>query len=587
MVGGITTGKKIIIDFIKKHKFSYAAGLVFMLLSSYIQTLFPKILGNTIDILKVKNFYPGSVGINIIYILLIALGTFVSTYMWRNLIIGSARNLECYLREMLYAHLQKLSPEFYNIRKTGDLIAYAINDISAVRMTFGPATAMAINGIVICAISIYSMSRSISINLTIMSLAPVPIIIFLMLKIGKAVQKRFKKVQESFADISDRVQENIYGIRVIKAYVQEEDEVKNFEMLNDNMMESNIQMVKVSSMLSPSIELCFSISFVLNLIIGGNMVLRGSISLGDFTAFNGYLLMIITPIISIGRVINVYHRGLASLKRLDEVFDVQPSIQDGIKMLDKPVDGDIEINNLSFTYPGAAQRALSNVNIKIPKGNTLGIIGGTGSGKTTLANILLKLYNAGQGMVFIDGNDINDYALDTLRNAFGYVPQDNFLFNASIKDNIKFFKDIYTDEEVVKAAQNSCIYESIMGFPKGFDTVLGERGVNLSGGQKKRISIARALIKDPPVLILDDALSAVDTITESRILKNFKEARKNKTAIIIAHRVSAVEDADEIIVLDKGRIVERGTHEKLLRAKGAYYEIYAEQNKDKQNKQVS
>ena len=582
--GGTKMGKNIIADFIKKHKWPYIIGIIFMFSASYIQTLFPKVLGRTIDILKEEGFKFSAVKINLIYILLIAAGTFITTYVWRNLIMGNSRSFECYLREMLYSHMQKLSVEFYNKRKTGDLIAYAINDISAVRIIFGPAAARAINGITVCIISIYSMSKAVDWRLTIMSLLPIPFILIFMIKIGTAVQKKFRRVQENFASISDRVQENIYGIRVIKAYVQEEDEMQKFEKLNNNMMESNLSMVKVSSYLSPIIEICFSISFVLNLIIGGNMVLKGSISLGDFIAFNGYLTMIINPVTSIGKIITVFQRGIASLKRLNEIFDEKPEIKDGEKMINTPIKGEIQIRDLSFSYPNSTDKKLNRINIIIPKGHTLGIVGRTGSGKTTLVSLLLKLYNVDRNKIIIDGVDINDYTLDTLREGFGYVPQEDFLFSASIKDNIRFFKDIYSDEDVESAAKVSCIYDSIQGLPEGFNTMLGERGVNLSGGQKQRISIARAVIKDPAVLILDDSLSAVDTITEEKIINNLRNIRKNKTTIIIAHRLSAVEEADEIIVLDDGKIMERGDNEELLKKRGLYHEIYMEQFKDNKSK---
>lgn len=572
-------GKQLIAAFIKKHKVSYGIGIIFMLLTSYIQTLFPNVLGKAIDLLKTEHFDFGQVRIYIDTILLIAAGAFITTYIWRNLVIGNARNLECHLREMLYTQFQRLSPEYYNRKKTGDLIAYAINDISAVRMTFGPASAMSINGVVICIISIYSMACAVNWRLTLTALLPIPFIVIFMLNIGKIIQKRFKKVQENFAAISDRIQENIYGSRIIKSYVQEDAEVENFETLNGNMAESNMDMVRISSFLSPVIELCFSVSFVLNLIIGGNMVMEGSISLGDFVAFNGYLTMIMAPVISIGRVITIFQRGMASLKRLNEIFNVEPLIKDGEQMLRKAIMGDLEIRNLDFSYPGSEAKRLINISIKIPKGHTLGIVGKTGSGKSTLVNLLLKLYNAENGKIFLDGADINDYSLETLRDAYGFVPQDNFLFLASIRDNIAFFKPGYSDAQIEAAARESCIAESIMDLPYGFGTILGERGVNLSGGQKQRISIARALIRDPAVLILDDSLSAVDTITESSILDNFRKVRQGKTTIIIAHRMSAVEHADEIVVLDNGRISERGTHHELMAKGGAYYEIYIEQAK--------
>ncbi|WP_297421179.1 ABC transporter ATP-binding protein [Clostridium sp.] len=576
-------GKKVLINFIKDHKGSYIIGIIFVLLTSYIQTLFPEVLGNIIDILKVNNFNSSPIYTDIGYMILIALGTFISTYIWRNLIIGNGRNMECYLREKLFEHFQKLSPEFYNKRKTGDLIAYAINDISAVRMTFGPATAMVVNGIVICVISIYSMAKAINWKVTILALMPIPIIVLLMFCIGKIVRIRFKKVQESFAAISDRVQENINGIRVIKAYVQEDKEVKKFEELNNEMAKANLDMVKISSYLSPVIEICFTISFVLNLIIGGNMVLSGSVSLGDFIAFNGYLTMIMGPVISIGRIITIFQRGMASLNRLNEIFNSHINITELENYLESDVKGDIKIKNLSFSYPESKEVVLRNINLTIPKGHTLGIIGRTGSGKSTLVSLLLRMYNVPKGKIFFDNVDINEYGLRALRNSFGFVPQDNFLFSASIADNIKFFKEIYSKKEIIEASQNSCICESIMDLPDDFSTILGERGVNISGGQKQRISISRALIKNPEILILDDALSAVDTITEAEILKNLRKIRKNKTSIIIAHRISAVMEADEIIVLDNGKIMESGSHLELLKKGGLYYDIYKSQFHEENN----
>jgi len=579
-VRGQQMGKKIIIDFIKNHKISYVIGIGFMFLTAYIQSLFPTVLGEAIDVLKNNGFSFNEVKLKVMYMLFIAIGAFLTTYAWRNFIVANARSLECHLREKLYDHLQILSQEFYNKRKTGDLIAYAINDISAVRMTFGPATAMTINGIVICAISIYLMCITINWRLTLITLLPIPFIVIFMMNIGKLVQKRFKIVQENFAAISDRVQENINGIRVIKAYVQEEYESKNFEKLNIKMMDSNLKMIRVSALLSPFIEIAFSISFATNLIVGGNMVLAGSISLGDFIAFNGYLTMIMKPINSIGRVITIFQRGVASLKRLNEVFDVEPEIKDGKPGIDKPLKGEIEFRDLSFSYPNSKENSIEKIGLKIPQGSTVGILGKTGSGKTTLVNLLLKLYNVEDKKLFIDGIDINEYSLKALREGVGYVPQDNFLFSASIKDNIKFFKDTYKDIEVEEAAKISSIYESIVTFPKGFDTILGERGVNLSGGQKQRISIARAVIKNPSILILDDSLSAVDTVTESRILKNLKKFRKDKTTLIIAHRISAIKDADFIIVLKNGKIYEQGHHNELIKRGGIYYETYMEQYKD-------
>jgi ATP-binding cassette subfamily B protein len=531
--------------------------------------------------MKSPNFNSKIIRLNIVYMLLVGTGTFILTCIWRNLVIGNGRRLECYLRELLFDHLQKLSPQFYNKRKTGDLIAYAINDISAVRSTFGPAFAMFINSFVLCVVSVYSMSDSINWKLALMSLIPIPFMVFLMLYIGKVIHRRFRKVQECFAAISDRIQENIYGIRVIKSYVQEEAELENFEILNEAMMNSNLRMVRISSILTPAIEICFSLSFVLNLIIGGNLVLKGTITLGGFVAFNTYLAMIMAPVISIGRIINIFQRGMASLKRLTDILETVPDIIDGKAMVMTPIKGSIEIKNLNFSYPGTEKLVLKNINVNIPRGSTLGIIGKTGSGKSTLANLLIKLYNAPDKTIYLDGVDIMDYTLETLRENIGHVPQENFLFSATIKDNITFFKDIYTEEQIEQAVKNSCIYDSIISLPDNFNTILGERGVNLSGGQKQRIAMSRAMIKNPGILILDDSLSAVDSITETQIIKNLKNIRNDKTAIIIAHKISSIMDADEILVLDHGEIAERGTHDVLLKKGGIYNGIYEEQFKAK------
>ncbi len=567
-------GENIVFRFIRQHKFSYIAGILFMLLASYVQTLFPKVLGDTVDILKDRHFAAAAVYRNIGFILLIAAGTFVFTYLWRNLVVGNARRLECDLREELFGHFQVLSPEFYSTRKTGDLIAYAINDINAVRMTFGPALAMSVNGVVVCCISVWSMAHAVNWGLTLLALVPVPLMVAIMIRIGQLVKQRFRRVQETFASISDRVNENINGSRVIKAYAQEDAEVMRFETLNARMRDSNLGMVRVSSVLSPLIELCFTLSFVLNLILGGNLVLRGRISLGDFVAFNGYLTMILAPILSIGRVITIFQRGMASLGRLNDILKVPPKLRDTGRVTRLPADYAIRIHDLSFTYPGASEESLRHISLDVPKGHTLGIVGRTGSGKSTLCSLLLKLYNVEDGRIFFGDTDINSLRIETLRGSFGFVPQDTFLFRASIADNIRFFSPDYSDEAVRRAARDSCIEKSIRTLPGGFATVLGERGVNLSGGQKQRIAIARALIRDPKILMLDDSLSAVDTVTETAILENLRRLRQGKTTLIVASRISAVMQADEILVLDGGEIKERGTHEQLLREGGLYREIY-------------
>jgi len=585
---GETMKDSVIIDFLKKHWIHYVMGIVFLVITNYIQSMAPRILGIIIDLLSVKNIDTDRVFFYLGMLLVVSIGAFITRYIWRFLVIGSSRNLECYLRQRLFQHFQTLPVQFYHQRKTGDLMAYAINDISAIRMSFGPGLAHVTNAIGMCAVVIVSMAESVNLRLTIMSLFPIPIIIMLMVIIGRLVQRRFKIVQENFAAISDRVQENISGIRVIKSYVQEEKEIKRFDALNEKMRESNIKMVRISSLLSPMIEVCFGISFMISLIFGSNMVRSGIITLGDFVAFNGYLTMIIKPVTSIGRVINLTQKGVASFKRLNEIFQVKSDIAKDIGDTTlTEIEGDIEIKDLTFHYPGVEEPALKNINLHIGKGKTLGIIGKTGCGKTTLVDLLLRIYNVERGKIFIDGRDINDYTLKVLRENIGYVPQDNFMFTGTIKESIHFFRDVYSDEEIEQAAKLSCVYDNIMNFSHGFDTVVGERGVNLSGGQKQRLSIARAIIKKPAILILDDALSAVDTKTEEQIISNFDKILDGKTGILIAHRISAIKHADEIIVMDHGEILERGTHEELLEKKGLYYDIYQEQFRQDMREKVN
>jgi len=574
-------------DFLKKYWIQYVLGIIFMVVSSYIQTLAPRVLGSIIDFLEEEVIDSRKVVIYIGYTILIAFAAFVTRFIWRYFIMGNSRNLECYLRLKLFEHFQKMSMEFFNNRKTGDLIAYAINDISAIRQTFGPGVALIINGVGLSAISIFSMIESVNPRLAVFSLLPIPLIVFVIIKLGQIIRARFRIVQECFAAVSDRVQENISGIRVIKSYVQEDREVLKFAEINDRMKQANIRMVRISSVLSPLIQVFFGISFMINLIYGSSLVKAGVISLGDFVAFNGYLTMIMQPVISIGRIINLFQRGMASFRRLNEILSVEPEIVDGIpKEPVEEVKGTIEIKNLSFAYPKTTEPVLKNIKLTVKQGEILGIIGKTGSGKTTLMNLLLKLYNVDNGKIFIDGRDINEFPLEVLRESIGYVPQDNFLFSTTIQENIRFFKDIYSDDEIENAAKMSLIYQSIMEFPDKFDTLVGERGVNLSGGQKQRISIARAIIKSPSILILDDALSAVDTKTEEEILKDLKIIMEGRTGIIIAHRISAIKHADQIIVMDHGRIVEQGTHEQLLNNKKLYYELYQEQYKKEKEKKV-
>lgn len=570
--------KQILIHFIKIHKGSYIAGIVILFGTTFLTMLIPKIIGIITDGLNRKDMPEDRIVQSVLSMLVVVVAVFILKFLWRYFLIGNCRSIECYLRDHLFKHLQTLPLSFYSNSKTGDLVAYAINDVQAVRVTFGFGSIQILEGTTLGIISILFMVRTIDPVLTIMALAPVPIAVFIMVKVGRHIRGRFRKVQEAFAAISEKVQENISGIRVIKAFAQEKEEVDNFLKYSQRRVDTQMHLTRISSLLGPCAQVCFGFSFLLFIVYGSRLVIDGTISLGDYVAFNTYMLAIMGPVMNISRIIDVWQRGLASYKRLSVIFDTPPA--SGLTSDDSSVcsiNGRLDITNLNFSYPGTKRRALKNINLTLEQGKTLGIIGKTGSGKTTLINLLLRLYDIDDGHILIDGRNINDIPVDILRECIGYVPQDNFLFSTTIRNNIEFFRSIYSDNEIEEAARVSGVYDNIISFPEGFDTVVGERGTTLSGGQKQRISIARAIVKNPSILILDDSLSAVDTKTEEEILGNIKRLLENRTGIIISHRISTIMHADEILFMNGGRIVERGAHDQLMKQRGLYYELYKAQ----------
>jgi ATP-binding cassette subfamily B protein len=565
-------------EFIKDNLVKYIIGFVALVATSFLSLAIPKLLGTIMDLLKDK---PGE-GDRIAFLAFLMLGIsvviFCLKFVWRYCIVGRARDLECYLRSKLFAHLQTLPVNFFNNKKTGDLMAHAINDLNAVRRAFAFGLVQLVDGIIINLFSVLVMVETINPMLTLIALGPVTVALVLVFILRKKIRARFVKVQEAYSDISEKVQENISGIRIVKGYVQEEHEIDKLENASRNRVNVEMNYVKLSASLSPVTKICFGISFTLVLVIGSQYVANGVISLGDFIAFNTYLTMLQAPVVNIGKVVEVWQRAMASIKRLDAIFTTNTDIVDDNPTYgDDKFNGSISIKNLSFSYPGSEKKVLEDINIDLTAGKTLAIIGDTGSGKSTLISLLLRLFKVDRGHIFIDGTDIDDIPLSTLRNNIGCVPQDNFLFSAAIKDNIKFFTDIYTDEDVEEATRMSSVYDNIADFPEKFETIVGERGITLSGGQKQRVSIARAIIKNPSILILDDSLSAVDTRTEEEILTNIKDILKDRTGIVIAHRISTIKHADEIVVLDKGRICERGSHQELLEHKDKYYRLYCAQ----------
>ena len=571
---------KVLKVFFRDNAWRYGLGIFWLIVVNTINLQVPRLLGTVTDLLSTRQIGPMDLLRYAGYILGIAAAIAIGRFSWRIFIMGSARKLEYYLRNKLFAHLETLSANFFTENKTGDLMAHATNDISAVRMAMGPGVLMLTDSLYITTITVITMAKNIDGKMTLFALLPMPFLAVIALVFGQKIHVRFKAVQQAFSSMTDRVQENLAGIRVIKSFVQEEAEIARFDKAADNYVVKSMNMIKLWGLFMPIMQLIAGISYLIVLAYGGIMVIHARITLGDLVAFISYLGMLIWPMMAVGRVINVLQRGAASMERLNALFDQTPDVNDHPEAVPvSSLKGDIDFRNLSFAYPDGTQ-ALRNISIKVEKGKTLAIIGRTGSGKTTLVNLLLRLYNTEPGQLLIDGIDINMIPLATLRESIGYVPQDNFLFSDTIANNIGFAGD-FSPEDIEEAARLAQVYDNIVEFPLKFETMTGERGVTLSGGQKQRISIARALVKDPNILILDDCLSAVDTHTEEEILKGLRQVRKGRTSIIISHRVSTVMDADEIVVLDQGKIIERGTHEQLVRRGGLYQHLYLKQQLEK------
>lgn len=566
-------------DFFKKHKWSYFFGVIWLLLIDSVQLLVPQVLRKVTNLLQEGLLdHKGLLKYSLL-ILLTGLLIAIGRYFWRIYIFGTSRKMEHYLRNKLFHHLLTLSPNYYNTHKTGDLMAHATNDINAVRIASGQGIMMAVDATFLTILSMIMMARTTNIKLTLIALITLPFITLTVNKFGKVIYKRFTLVQEAFSNLTDTTQENFAGIRVIKSFVQEDLALEEFSQVNEDNLNKNLALVKVSGIFHPLIQFVSSISFLVVIVYGGRLVMLDAISLGDFIAFNNYLGLLIWPMMAVGWVINILQRGTASMERINTILDEEAEIIDSENAI--PLDnvkGKIQFENVEFKYPGAKESVLKDINFTINEGQTLAIVGRTGSGKTSLVSLLLRLYDIDKGRILLDDIDIRDIAIKHLRENIAYVPQDNFLFSTTIGENIGFaFDDGLSEEEVISAAKAAQVYDNIVDFPEGFDTVLGERGVTLSGGQKQRVSIARALAKNAPILILDDSLSSVDTETEEKILNNLEMLTNKKTTIIISHRISTVQDADEIIVLDEGYIIERGTHDNLLEADGLYNYLYEKQ----------
>jgi ATP-binding cassette, subfamily B, multidrug efflux pump len=576
----LPTSLRPLFPYLKKYRRSYVVGTLCVFLNNGIWILFPQVIRRAVDDLHLGVTRQKLLTYALL-LLAVAGAKGIFQFLTRWIVIGVSREIEFDLRNDLFRHLEKLSYSYYQRTRTGDIMARATNDLNAVRMLLGPAIMYSANTIVFTAGALAFM-LAISPRLTMYAFLPLPIVSITIQYFGRQIHERFEKIQAMFSEISARAQENFSGARVIRAYVQEEAEIAAFESANEEYIGRSLKLVRLMGMLWPTLEIMLGFAIVLVLWLGGREVLQGRITVGDFVAFNTYMVQLTWPVIALGWVINIFQRGTASMGRINEILVEKPEIADSVEVRSgdrsvrsAQIEGEIEFRNLNFAYNGV--RILHDVNLQIPAGSSLAIVGPTGSGKTTLVSLIPRIYDAAPGTVLIDGRPIREYPIKFLRRNIGFVPQETFLFSESVRENIAFGVQAAENPEVRAAAQGASIAEDIESFPEQYQTLVGERGITLSGGQKQRTAIARALIRNPRILILDDALSSVDTHTEDKILNHLREIMAGRTTIFISHRVSTVRNADMIAVLHSGRIVELGTHEELLTRNGYYTDLYNKQ----------
>jgi ATP-binding cassette subfamily B protein len=550
--------------------------------------LVPPIVGRAIDDMRQAGISLHKIGMLALVLLLVSGTKAIFQFLIRWGLIGISREIEFDLRNDLFKHLEGLSHSFYQRTRTGDIMAKATNDLNAVRMLLGPGFMYTANTIVFTTFALGFMWH-ISHRLTFYAFLPLPLVSVIIQYFGRRIHERFERIQAMFSEISARAQENFSGVRIIRAYAQEEAEIASFETANREYIARSLTLVRLMGMLWPTLETMLGLAIVLVLWLGGREVLFGHISVGDFTEFNLFMVQLTWPVIALGWVINIFQRGTASLVRISQLMEEQPEIVDApnvhVPSSGEQLTGDIEFRNLQFSYDG--NPVLHDINLRIPAGSSLAIVGPTGSGKTTLVSLIPRIYDVEAGMVLIDGKSVREYPLAFLRRNIGFVPQETFLFGETIRENIAFGVPDATDQDVRWAAEAANIAAEIEDFPEQYKTIVGERGITLSGGQKQRTAIARALIRNPRILVLDDALSSVDTQTEDKILNHLREVMQGRTTIFISHRVSTVRNADRIAVLHSGRIVELGTHEELIAKNGYYSNLYNKQLLEEELAEVS
>ncbi|WP_432708672.1 ABC transporter ATP-binding protein [Pedobacter sp.] len=584
-----------------KYKWWIIPGIFFVIISNIFAVIPAQVIGHAFNLIteniQIYRLFSGFERQAIIYdifsysllyfgvlVILLYMVRGLFLFFMRQTIILMSRHIEFDMKNEIYAHYQELSLGFYRKNNTGDLMNRATEDVNRVRMYVGPAIMYTINTVVLFLL-IISYMYSVNATLATYCLLPLPILVVIIYFVNTLINKKSERIQEQLSTLSSFVQERFSGIRVIKSYVREEDTRKIFAQESETYKRNSMSLVKVQAFFYPTMLLLIGLSIILTVFIGGKQVINGSITAGNIAEFIVYVNQLTFPVTMLGWVTTLIQRAAASQKRINEFLNLKTDISSGpVKLAD--LQGNISFKDVSFTYPDTGIQAIQNVSFDIKKGQLAAIIGRTGSGKSTLVNLIMRMYDVDKGEILIDNHDIKDLDLSVYRNQIGFVPQEVFLFSDTIKNNIAFGLDQAVDEEVANAAKNAAVYNNIMDFDKKFETMLGERGITLSGGQKQRVSIARAIIKDPKLLIFDDCLSAVDTKTEEEILRNLGRTRSEKTSILIAHRISTIKNADIIIVLEHGKIAERGTHQELLELNGIYKEMYQHQLLEEENNSV-